>query len=256
MQSPETLASRKPCDNENVGETHMLASPGILYSDLRETSSGTARHGRRWHGVVFAGALMLVAIGASSCGAARPIRYYQLEVPEHVGPTTGEPLPITLVVRQMTTSHLYREDRIVFGEQGEGMGTYEYQRWAEPPTEMIGAILMRDLRNTNRFREVYSQKSAVHGDYVLHGQLYDFKEVAVPNFVARVSFELELRDAKNGTTVWNTSYRQDEPVASKDPAAVVAALDKNIHRGLEQAVAGIDQYFAAHPPAPPAAAQN
>jgi ABC-type uncharacterized transport system auxiliary subunit len=203
--------------------------------------------------VACAAAFLVVAIGACGCGAARPIRYYQLNVPEVAAPATTQPLPITLVVANLTTSHLYREDRIVFGEQGEGMGTYDYQRWAEPPTDMIHAILLRDLRNTNRFREVRSVKSAVHGDYMLYGQLYDFKEVSVPNLVARVSFELELRDTKKSVTVWNLSYRQDEPVSVKEPSAVVDALDKNIHRGLDQAVSGIDQYFAAHPPASPAA---
>jgi len=234
----------------------MLASLSSLQSDSRLMYSNAAR-GRYLQGAAFAATLLFVAMGVSSCGAARPIRYYQLNVPEVAPPPPSEPLPVTIVLGMLTASHLYREDRIVFGEQGEGMGTYDYQRWAEPPTQMIQAILLRDLRNTNRFREVYSMKSAVHGDYILHGQLYDFKEVSVPNLVARVSFELELRDTKKGVTVWNMAYRQDEPVAVKEPGAVVAALDKNIHRGLDQAVAGIEQYFAAHPPtssaAPPAA---
>jgi ABC-type uncharacterized transport system auxiliary subunit len=229
---------------------HMLASPSSLICDSRERHSSGAR--RYWQGAACAATLLLAA-GICGCGAARPIRYYQLNVPEATPPSTAEPLPVTIVLGQLTTSHLYREDRIVFGEQGEGMGTYEYQRWAEPPTEMIEAILLRDLRNTRRFREVYSQKSAVHGDYVLHGQLYDFKEVSVPNLVARVAFELELRDTKRGVTVWNMSYRQDDPVSVKEASAVVDALDKNVHRGMEQAVAGIDQYFAAHPPAAPTA---
>jgi ABC-type uncharacterized transport system auxiliary subunit len=238
---------------ENVGETHMLASPSSLQSDLRDNSGIPATPRRLWQSAAFAAGLLLVAVGVSSCGAARPIRYYQLEVPERVAPADIQPFPITLVVANLTTSHLYREDRIVFGELGEGMGTYDYQRWAEPPTEMIQAILLRDLRNTNRFRDVHSLKSAVHGDFMLYGQLYDFKEVSVPNLVARVSFEFELRDTKKGLLVWNMAYRQDEPVTVKEPSAVVAALDKNIHRGLDQAVSGIDQYFAAHPPEPPAA---
>ena len=232
----------------------MLASPSSLQSDLREMPSHAAPRRRYLQGATLAGTLLLIAMGVSSCGAARPIRYYQLNVPENVAvSSTAEPYPITIVLGPLTASHLYREDRIVYGEQGEGMGTYEYQRWAEPPTEMIQAVLLRELRNTNRFSQVYTMRSSVHGDYLLRGQLYDFKEVSVPNLVARVSFDLELHDTKTGTTVWNTSYRQDEPVATKDPAAVVAALDKNIDRGLRQAASGIDQYFAAHPPAPPAA---
>jgi len=45
------------------------------------------------------------------------------------------------------TSHLYREDRIVYGNGAEQLGTYEYQRWAEPPTEMIQEVLLRELRH-------------------------------------------------------------------------------------------------------------
>ena len=242
--------------HKSVGETHMQASPSSSPSDLRAPSGSGPRRVRYLRGAACAATLMLVAVSVSSCGSARPIRYYQLNVPEVTPPPTTEPLPVTIVLGNLSTSHLYREDRIVFGEPGEAMGTYEYQRWAEPPTEMIQAILLRSLRNTRRFREVYSRKSAVHGDYILHGQLYDFKEVSLPNLVARVSFELELRDTKKSVTVWNMSYRQDEPVAEKDPAAVVAALDKNLHRGLDQAVSGIEQYFAAHPPEPSAAAQE
>jgi ABC-type uncharacterized transport system auxiliary subunit len=231
----------------------MLASLSSLHSGLFATSGNAPRRRNYVQGAAFAVTLLLTVIGVSACGAARPIRYYQLNIPDVVPPANSEALPVSIVLGSLTTSHLYREDRIVYGLQGEGMGTYDYQRWAEPPTEMIQAMLLRDLRNTNRFRQVYSMKSAVHGDYVLYGQLYDFKEVSEPNLVARVSFELELRDTKKSVNVWNISYHQDEPVGAKDPATVVAALDKNIHRGLEQAVASIDQYFAAHPPTAEAA---
>lgn len=228
----------------------MLASPSIRKSDLREPQSNRAPRRHFLRAAACAAMLLGIAIALSSCGAARPIRYYQLNVPELVPAGSSEPYPVTIVLGSLTTSHLYREDKIVYGSQGEGMGTYQYERWAEAPTEMIEAVLLRELHNTNRFRQVHSMRSGVHGDYLLHGHLYDFKEISGPNLVARVSFDLELRDNRTGTLVWNTTYRQDEPVGSKDPAAVVAALDKNIQRGLHEAAAGIDQYFAAHPPKP------
>jgi ABC-type uncharacterized transport system auxiliary subunit len=40
----------------------------------------------------------------------------------------------------------------------------------------------------------------------------------------------------------------DEPVNGRDVSALVAALDQNVKRGLQEAVAGIEQYFATHPP--------
>ena len=58
------------------------------------------------------------------CGAARPIKYYQLTVPGDMTPA-AEPnaYPITLMVGPLSASHLYREDHIVYSTAGESMGT-------------------------------------------------------------------------------------------------------------------------------------
>jgi ABC-type uncharacterized transport system auxiliary subunit len=149
------------------------------------------------------------------------------------------------------SSHLYREDHIVYSSRGEDMGTYEYQRWAEPPTEMIQDVLFRALRSSGRYRAVYAQRSSIRGDYLLHGHLYDFKEVTGSPLSARFSLDLELRDTKTGTTVWTHIYNHDEPVSGKDVSAVVAALNRNVQRATNEFSASLGQYFSAHPPAPP-----
>ena len=138
--------------------------------------------------------------------------------------------PVTLLLGALTASHLYREDHIVYSSAGQNMGTYESQRWAEPPTEMMEEVLSRELRASGRYRAVNCMHSNARGDYLLHGRLYDFKEVRGIQLVARVAVEFELRDTKSGATVWNHYYAHDEPVSGKDVAAVVAALDRNVQR--------------------------
>jgi len=224
-------------------------------SDAGEAQCNAARRRRHLRSGACAGFFVFIAAGLSGCGAPRPVRYYQLEPPA-LAPvaSTEAPYPVTILLGPMTASSLYREDRIVYGTESEGMGVYEYQRWAEPPTEMIQELLLRELRGSGRFSEVYPLRSVIHGDYLLRGRLYDFKEVSANSgVVARVNFELELRDNKTFKTVWSYSYHQDEPVTGKDAAAVVAALDKNIARGTQEAVASIEQYFAQNPPQPAAA---
>jgi ABC-type uncharacterized transport system auxiliary subunit len=92
----------------------------------------------------------------------------------------------------------------------------------------------------------------VRGDYLLHGHLYDFKEVNSSGTLGRLTLELELRDTKSGATVWTHLYNHDEPAGGKDVSAVVAALDRNAQRAAAEFAAGLDQYFSAHPPAAPA----
>jgi ABC-type uncharacterized transport system auxiliary subunit len=202
--------------------------------------------------------VLFLALLVAGCGAARPASYYQLTVPtaDNAADPAGEPYPVTILMGPIQSSHLYREDHIVYSSNGESMGTYEYQRWAEPPTEMIEHVLFRALRSSGRYRSVYAQRSSIRGDYLLHGQLYDFKEVTGSSMSARVALELELRDTKTGTTVWNHLYSHDEPVEGKKVSAVVAALNHNVQRATNEFTASLAQYFSTHPPtAPPSPAQ-
>jgi cholesterol transport system auxiliary component len=196
--------------------------------------------------LIMAFALMVGLL--SGCGATRPSKYYQLTVPSDAGAAEKtDAVPVTLLLGALMTSHLYREDRIVYGNEGEQMGTYEYQRWAEPPAEMIQEVLLRELRASGRYRAVYYRRSNMQGDFAIRGHLYDFKEVTGEQMSGRVTLELEMRDLKNGSTVWTHYYTHDEPASGKDVAAIVAALDKNVQRGVKEVVESLDQYFAAHP---------
>jgi ABC-type uncharacterized transport system auxiliary subunit len=114
---------------------------------------------------------------------------------------------------------------------------------------MIEEVLLRELRASGRYREVFTQRSASHADYVLRGRLYDFKEVSGSPLQARVTVEFELRDMKSGSTVWSHYYNHDEPVSGKDVAAMVAALDRNVQRGVGEVKASLERYFSSLPPA-------
>lgn len=180
------------------------------------------------------------------CGAARPSKYYQLTVPDDASNAADRsPYPVTLLLGPVRASHLYREDHIVYSSSGENMGTYEYQRWAEPPTEMLVDVLLRDLRASGKFRAVDVLRSNSHGDYILYGRLYDFKEVSTSPMMARVSVDLELRETRTGSTVWTHYYTHDEPVGGKDISSVVAALDRNTQRGMNEVKSSLDQFFSS-----------
>jgi len=181
----------------------------------------------------------------TGCGAARPSKYYQLTVPGDAAPAAERsPYPVTLLLGPLRASHLYREDHIVYSSSGENMGTYEYQQWAEPPTEMLVDVLLRELRASGRYRAVDVLRSNSHGDYILYGRLYDFKEISAAPMMARLTIELEMRETKSGSTVWTHYYSHDEPVSGKDISAVVAALDRNAQRGMGEVKSSVGEYFS------------
>ena len=180
------------------------------------------------------------------CGAAPRSKYYQLSVPSTAATAPSPDSQVKLLIASLSASHLYREDGIVYSSGSVEMGTYQYHRWAEPPTEMLGEVLLRELRASGRYLSVQPQRSTTSGDYVIRGRLYDFKEVDGSPVVARVAFELEMRDLKTGATVWTHYYTRDEPVSTKDVSAVVEALDQNVQRGIKEVAVSLNQYFASH----------
>src|SRR6202163_1818184 len=106
---------------------------------------------------------LALALGlAAGCGAARPSKYYQLTVPGNIVPAVdSNPIPATLLIGRLVGPALYREDQIVYSSSSESMGTYEYQRWSEPPTEMIAEVILRQFRASGHYRGVYTLRSAI-----------------------------------------------------------------------------------------------
>jgi ABC-type uncharacterized transport system auxiliary subunit len=203
---------------------------------------------------LFVSALALCLGILAGCGAARPIKFYQLTTPTDSGPGNDPaPYPVTLLVGPIASSHLYRSDSIVYTSEAQAMGTYLYERWAAPPSEMISDVLLRELRASGHYQHVYSLRSDAGGNYLLRGHLYDFREISGSVLTARVAFEFELCDRKSGTTVWSRYYSHDEPVNGKDLTAVVAAVNRNVSSGLSEVTKGLEQYFSVQTPAAAAA---
>jgi ABC-type uncharacterized transport system auxiliary subunit len=189
----------------------------------------------------------LLALSICGCGAVPQSKYYELQVPRETSSvSTVDAFPLTILVGPLKASHLYREDRLVYATDTEEVGTYQTQRWAAPPTEMMRDLLWRTLRASHRYNGVHLLTSNSHGDFILEGNLYDFKEVSGASLVARVNLALELRDMKTEAIVWSHDCVHDEPVNGKDVSAVIAALDRNAQRCVTNAATNLNDYFVSH----------
>jgi ABC-type uncharacterized transport system auxiliary subunit len=190
--------------------------------------------------------LALATLTFCGCGAVPQSKYYELQVPSGTNSAAASGVfPVTLLVGPLKASHFYREDRLVYATDSEEMGTYQTKRWAAPPVEMIRDMLWRSLQASHRYDGVHLLASNSHGDFILEGNLYDFKEVSGGNLLARVNLELELREIKTGSIVWTHDCSHDEPVNGKEVSAVVAALDQNAQRCVSSAESSLVEYFTA-----------
>jgi|SRR5215471_9043158 len=200
-------------------------------------------------------AVVVLAALSARCSAGRPYHYYWLDAAPAAAPgpsAPGTPWQVKLLVGRVFTPHLYRDDRLVYGNGDVEMGVYEYERWAEMPADMVQDALVSSLRATGQYRSVTRTGSSARGDYVLRPRLFAFYGVDRPNLVARFSMQLELFEQKAGTTVWQDTYTHDEPVQGKGVENLVEAMNRNLKAGVQQFTTGLGQYFTAHPPAEPA----
>src|SRR5258707_15290383 len=77
-------------------------------------------------------AYMFLIAALSGCGSIKPVKYYQLTHPPTAALATSQPpVDAALLVRPFQTTHLYREDRIVYGGGSEKIWLYEKHRGAE-----------------------------------------------------------------------------------------------------------------------------
>ncbi len=191
-------------------------------------------------------AAAVLALALAACGSSRPIKYYQLTYPTSA-PSATAPLNVTLLVRTFDSSHLLKEEGIVYSVKPQELGVYQQQRWIAPPVDMLQDALVRGLRSSGRFRSVMIVRGEGGGDYALAGSLYEFGEVDGAEIVARLTYTVRLRDRKTGMIVWTHNYNHDEPASAKTVPAVVAAMDKNVQRSVQEVQAALEEYFVAHP---------
>ena len=195
------------------------------------------------------GLAILLASVMSSCGAPRAIKYYTLDTTPAPVTSTSAQFPVSLLVGRIMSSQLYRDDRIVYGSGQVQLGLYDYERWSEPPADLIQTALIASLRSTGQYRSVTRVTSSVKGDYVLRGRLVSMYGVDLPVLSARFVLQLELYDPSNHAVVWSQAYSHDEPVqGDKTVAGIVLAMDANVKACMQQATASLAQYFTAHPP--------
>ena len=192
--------------------------------------------------------ISILCVLISACGAARPIKYYKLEIPSPPPSPAGTGFAVSLQVGNIEAPPIMRDGRILYQVGTHEVGAYEYHRWVETPDRVVQDSLVRLLRASGKFQSVDTPRNAVKSDYIVQGKIYEFSEMDKPEIHSRVSLEIELHDAKTGRTIWSRIYTAEESVNGKEVPDVVHSLDQNLGRGLSQIVAGLDQYFAGRVP--------
>jgi ABC-type uncharacterized transport system auxiliary subunit len=170
--------------------------------------------------------VVLVACAAwaacPACGGALPdTRYYQLAPPatRHSG---GSEL---LVLDALSADAAYDDDRIVYRTTPFRFDYYQYQRWSSVPGIMVANYLEQAFETSGKFRAVVRELTP-DAQVVLTGRVIAIEEVdrSPTDWLGRIVLELVLTGARTGEVLWTAQFEETEPLKSRSPEGLAAAL--------------------------------
>jgi len=188
---------------------------------------------------VAAAGCLTVAVLCASCGGARPVHYYTLQMPAPA--QVGDPRTnFVLGVQQFRAPGPLRDDRILYYESPTQLNFYQQHRWGADPATMLAALAQRELQQTGVFAQVWLAPYQGNVDYVLRGQVLSFSEVDYQGGVkARVGLGLTLVRSSDRKMAWSAQRQLENPVQEQGVAAVVSALNAGTKQILDEMIPGI-----------------
>jgi ABC-type uncharacterized transport system auxiliary subunit len=137
---------------------------------------------------------------------------------------------VSLGVRPFTSATRYR-DRILYRLSEVEIGFYEYDRWVEPPEEMVTQVVFSMVRASGLFRQVVSASTVQLPAWILSGELTRFDEVRKSgNSRAECWLRVELRRARDERLLWSETLRAAVPLTQETPRALAQAMSRAVQQ--------------------------
>lgn len=173
-------------------------------------------------------ALLLCAAGCAGSGKPQTdVQKYLLAYPSPSW-ERSEKLPVSVKVNRFSIAAAYNSTGMVFRDDAYGLDAFNYSRWAVNPADMIGDLLLADLRAGNLFQAVLSRYDLEEGRFILSGGLEEFYlRAEKKNKAARIVLSISLQDSAEKETgkriMYQKNYTREEPLQDASPKGYCAA---------------------------------
>ncbi|MCG6535648.1 MAG: ABC-type transport auxiliary lipoprotein family protein [Syntrophales bacterium LBB04] len=179
--------------------------------------------------------LMLVLAGCMGIrGRTQILWLYTIEYPapviQGIAPVNG-----TLQVKLFTVVQNYNSTAMVYQPAPYKLQQYQNSKWRINPGDMVTDYLLRDLRNQNLFKAVFSYREPADARFALEGEVEQFGEVDEKDSrKAVLSVYITLLDTSQKDItkmiVSQKNYRIDEPLDGKRSAAFVKGMSRAMEK--------------------------
>lgn len=177
--------------------------------------------------------LAAVAALLQGCGTFRSppqeVRLYTLTYPSPQSSENGAQNRAVLRIEPVRAADPYGSERIVYAENKYSRGTYVYHKWAAKPTEMIGNLIIRDIRASQIAEAVATTPSRSSFTHSLSINVKAFYEddsddpwQAVLQITALLA-EKRPQD-QNGRVLMDKTYSSEKALEQNNPLGLAEAM--------------------------------
>jgi uncharacterized lipoprotein YmbA len=143
-------------------------------------------------------------------------------------------------VREFACPQYLCEGRIVYRSSAEGVGFYEFHRWAVSPRQAITQSMTDALRAQSVFNTVSLYERGSESAYVLTGTIERLEEVDEDRDVRAVcTISVQLTDTRTRSVVWNHTVSEEVRVAQRNVAGVVSSLSAAARTTVDRLAASV-----------------
>jgi ABC-type uncharacterized transport system auxiliary subunit len=138
-------------------------------------------------------------------------------------------------VSRFTIASAYNNTNMIFRTENYALDSFNYNRWAVNPADMVGDNLLRDLQASGIFRAAFSRYAVDEGRYVLQGGVEEFYlRIDKSNNIAVISLIITLKDMKQREAtkriLFQKKYHQEELLPVQSPRGYCQAMSQAMQK--------------------------
>ncbi len=194
-----------------------------------------AKHRRQ----VFRGCLfLLLSLCIMGCaGTGKPQLHIESYLIDYPAPIFEKSAVIDDAIRvgRFSIASAYNNHNMIFRQDNYILDSFNYNRWAVNPADMVGDNLLRDMQQSGLFRAVFSRYALDEGRYILQGGVEEFfLRMDKTGHAAVVSLEITLKDIKQREAtkriLFQKKYREEESLETQSPKGCCKAMSLAMER--------------------------
>jgi cholesterol transport system auxiliary component len=185
--------------------------------------------------------VLIVSVGLAGCAPfsspkVEAVKTYALEMDlEAISDT--QTIPLVLFVNTTHAAPGFDSPGMIYVNQQYQRNFYAYNQWADAPSRMINALMVRTLSKNARFNAVVQAPSTIPADLRLDTELIRLQHefTSYPSRV-RLTMRAQLIDMAQRRILVTQEFDLTENAPSENPYGGVIAANKALSKALNQII--------------------